>query len=209
MSLNKHKIALVCSLGLGCSAGQDAVQVEVNMSNTTSPNSKVPITPESSSSAPNGMADGSGASAPKACSTDAECLPGFCDRDICAMLGRGNYGRANCTPEPPVAPTPPLPPGMLPGPPSASQYCGAYHCIEGRCRSCRTDDECTKGSICKPVEGFPGLRCGKVWPPEPKVPKSPPTPPDPNNPYKDGRQILQDPSQFLAPSPSASSHPAP
>lgn len=167
MHKNSVGIALwFCFAGMGCSAGQDAVSVGAEGPAIASTIPKTGAEPPSSS------VTGSSAQSQKNCTVDAECSSGFCDRDICAMPGRGNYGRTACKPEPSYAPPPSLPPGMLPGPPSASDYCGGYHCIEGRCRSCRKNEECSEGSVCKPVEGFPGLRCGKVWPSEPKAPAS-------------------------------------
>src|SRR4051812_42223023 len=41
--------------------------------------------------------------------------------------------------------------------------CGAYLCLDGRCRSCQSDGECKSevGSPrCYKLEGEPGMRCG-------------------------------------------------
>ena len=64
----------------------------------------------------------------------------FCDRDHCAYLGQGGiayaggmYGRS-C----PDSPNDP----QLVLDPRSSNICGVDLCINGLCRSCRTDEEC-------------------------------------------------------------------
>lgn len=106
---------------------------------------------------------------PRPCTKDEECLPGFCDRTTCAMPGRGFYGRENCKPEEPEPPPPPLPPGMKRGAPSAATDCGAYHCIDHRCRSCLSDAECEPGLglVCVPRGEFPGRACERILPSKP------------------------------------------
>ena len=166
MHKNSVGIALwFCFAGVGCSAGQDAVSVGAEGPAIASTIPKTGAEPPSSS------VTGSSAQSQKNCTVDAECSSGFCDRDICTVPGKGKYG-SPCVIRPPPPPPPPLPSGFLPGIPSAADDCYAYNCVEGRCRSCRTDDECGKGLVCRPEEGFPGLRCGKVWPSEPKAPAS-------------------------------------
>jgi hypothetical protein len=96
-----------------------------------------------------------------ACATDPECGPSaFCDRGTCAPEQKQgvlpNYGRA-CTPLDRSIPT-----GS--GVPSVADPCGGYVCLEQRCRSCVSDDECRtlKGSpTCGTAAGFPGRTCGR------------------------------------------------
>lgn len=114
---------------------------------------------------------------PRPCTKDDECLPGFCDRTTCAMPGKGNFGREDCEPEPPEPPPPPLPPGMKRGTPSFAMYCGEYHCIDRRCRSCLNDAECEPGLglVCVLRGDFPGRACERVLPQKPAL--SPPPAP--------------------------------
>lgn len=149
MGLHTDGIALLlCSLGIGCSAGQDAVQADVHMPATTSSALKVEAASKSSSSTP------------KACSADAECSPGFCDLGVCAQAMKLRKYGSPCTIRPPPPPPPPLPSGFLPGIPSAVTECGAYMCQDGKCRSCQSDAACGKGSTCEHTEGWPGKSCG-------------------------------------------------
>lgn len=101
---------------------------------------------------------------PRPCTKDDECAPGFCDRTVCAMPGRGGFGRTPCEPDAPEPVLPPPPPGMRWGAPSEASDCASYHCIEKRCRSCLNDSECEAHFVCSPREGFPGRSCM----PEPK-----------------------------------------
>jgi hypothetical protein len=95
------------------------------------------------------------------CATDPECGPSaFCDRGTCAPEQKQgvlpNYGRA-CSPLDRSIPT-----GN--GVPSVADPCGGYVCLEQRCRSCVSDDECRtlKGSpTCGTAPGFPGRTCGR------------------------------------------------
>ena len=91
------------------------------------------------------------------CKTDVDCPGGFCDRRVCATVaaeGRENYG-IECEP-PPISP-------MTGRPDLRINRCGAFLCIEKRCTSCATDDECKSvlGSpTCGTVAGWPGRSCG-------------------------------------------------
>src|SRR5262249_35905880 len=86
------------------------------------------------------------------CRREADCASGFCDRGACQKPS-GVYGRP-CTPGPGTksglrAPMP--------------HVCGAYLCLDGRCRSCNSDEECRSelGSPrCYKLQGEPGRRCG-------------------------------------------------
>lgn len=145
----------------------------------------------------------------RSCTTDPECAPDFCDRGVCASPGKGFYGRDKCEPDRPPLPLPPPPPGMRWGPKAGftEPDCGGYHCIDGRCRSCKSDAECGGGDfVCKSVPDFPGRRCGRVLPADPPGVRHdpPPMPPmlgvgadQPGDPS--GRQIPLDPSQFPPP----------
>jgi hypothetical protein len=150
----------------------------------------------------------------RSCTTDPECAPDFCDRGVCATPGKAFYGRDGCEPDPPPRPPlPPPPPGMRWGPKAgfSEPDCGGYHCIDGRCRSCRSDAECGGGDlVCQSVPDFPGRSCGRVLPDEPPGVRHdpPPMPPmlgegagDLHPPDPSGRQILQDQSQFQPPPP--------
>jgi hypothetical protein len=84
------------------------------------------------------------------CQRDVDCPGAFCDRGRCAPEGKGNFGAACVL--------------FGPGRPDPREYkCGAYVCLDDRCRSCTSDDECQQllGSpTCAAVEGWPGKRCG-------------------------------------------------
>ena len=87
----------------------------------------------------------------EACAQDAYCLSGFCDLGMCTELfGPLHYG-FECTPDPPGAP-----PGR----------CGAYLCVEGRCRSCESDAQCRSlrgAPTCAFFEADrPGKQCGRI-----------------------------------------------
>jgi hypothetical protein len=87
----------------------------------------------------------------EACAQDAYCQSGFCDLGVCTELfGPLHYG-FECTPDPPHAP-----PGR----------CGAYLCVNGRCRSCESDAQC-RSLMGAPTCAFfeedrPGKLCGKI-----------------------------------------------
>jgi hypothetical protein len=93
------------------------------------------------------------AGAPAAgCRVDADCASGFCDRGDC-QTPSGVYGRA-------CEPAPRMPDGLRDG---KRHVCGAYLCVDGRCRSCESDQECLSelGSPrCYRLQGEPGRRCG-------------------------------------------------
>lgn len=97
----------------------------------------------------------------ESCLRDCDCLSAFCDRGICANsadLGAWNYGKEGCEPGPPHSPID----NVLTAP--VWDICAGYLCIEGRCRSCRSDAECKEGSSeysCLSLYGLPGKRCGR------------------------------------------------
>jgi hypothetical protein len=88
-----------------------------------------------------------------ACGADRECGSGFCDKGRCAEP-EGVYGAA-CTPAPRTAE------GVRDG---KLNTCGAYVCIEARCRSCESDAQC-QGELgaprCMSSATRPGSRCGR------------------------------------------------
>jgi hypothetical protein len=89
---------------------------------------------------------GTPAGAVGSCTQDADCPSSFCDRGICAKpIDEEHYGD-ECEPSTPYAllpPPPPLPPGQVSsGRRSFATECAGYLCVEGRCRSCQSDDEC-------------------------------------------------------------------
>jgi hypothetical protein len=87
------------------------------------------------------------------CHADSACGTGFCDRGVCRATA-GVYGRT-------CKPAPRGPDGVRDG---KLSVCGAYLCIDGRCRSCQSDGECKSevGSPrCYKLEGEPGMRCGR------------------------------------------------
>jgi len=88
----------------------------------------------------------------KSCHADSACGTGFCDRGVCRAVA-GVYGRT-------CKAAPRGPDGLRDG---KLSVCGAYLCIDGRCRSCQSDGECKSevGSPkCYKLEGEPGMRCG-------------------------------------------------
>jgi hypothetical protein len=127
----------------------------------------------------------------KACTRDADCLEGFCDRGICAEL-RIDYG-SECDPPSPPEPRPPLPPGGGAwGAPDVAGGCGAYLCIDRRCRSCQSDAECGERSTCNVIRDLPGKRCGIKGDEDDRPRKPPPPPPPP--PYSPPPAPLPPPS---------------
>ncbi len=97
-----------------------------------------------------------GASQGGGCQRDSDCGSGFCDRGACQQPAEV-YGSA-CTPAP-LGPD-----GVRDG---AYHTCGAYLCLEDRCRSCSSDQECQAelGSPrCLQRESRPGRRCGAPAP---------------------------------------------
>jgi hypothetical protein len=107
----------------------------------------------------------------RACRFDRECGDGFCDRGQCASMWSGipQYGQKCRKQEP----------GGL---------CGGFICLDGRCRSCGSHDECDEAmgrsdGVCGSRSiGLPGRNCGILGfretnkPPEPGPPsaRSPP-----------------------------------
>jgi hypothetical protein len=86
------------------------------------------------------------------CTSDGECASGFCDRNVCRAPS-GILGR-------PCEPAPRTKDGLRD---AMLNVCGAYLCVEGRCRSCVSDGECRAelGSPrCYESKGDPGRRCG-------------------------------------------------
>jgi len=87
----------------------------------------------------------------RACTKDSECGDGFCDRDHCAAIWTcdAHYGQ-RCY-----------------GPRSErSGLCNGL-CLEGRCRTCLSDDECVtargNGYMCNPSQDTIGGRhCGGI-----------------------------------------------
>jgi glutaminyl-peptide cyclotransferase len=106
-----------------------------------------------------GLAAGPEAGAPPApggrvnqgeCSEDGDCPDGFCDSSgVCSAVDVAiGYGK--------VCP-------FAAGAASASA-CGGYFCMDGRCRSCRSDRECQVATgldhlQCRRFFGWPGNRC--------------------------------------------------
>jgi hypothetical protein len=78
------------------------------------------------------------------CTKDDQCGDGFCDRDRCAPLFscRALYSRA-C---------------------ERNDHCAGYLCIDGRCRSCTSDEECAHTASwqsdpkCESVDDIPNAR---------------------------------------------------
>lgn len=123
----------------------------------------------------------------EACVRDADCRSGLCDRETCGFLrGSENYGM-ECEPLPPYQPEPPRPPpppGVFSGPHQGSigLFCGAYLCLEGRCRSCQSDAECQywHGSgVCIAYGNYPGKQCRADSRPPPRFTDDPPAEPPP------------------------------
>lgn len=89
----------------------------------------------------------------EACRVDAACATGFCDSGRCAVPD-GNYG-ARCQSAARTAE------GLRD---ARIETCGAYLCVEERCRSCTSDAQCEAelgAPHCKASAGRPGLRCGR------------------------------------------------
>jgi hypothetical protein len=84
----------------------------------------------------------------RSCTNDGECGDGFCDRGRCAAIWteRASYGQ-RC---------------------ERNESCGTMPCIDGRCRSCISDAECTwdpelQDPECTPNPFVPGYHvCGGV-----------------------------------------------
>jgi hypothetical protein len=115
----------------------------------------------------------------RVCTNDNECGDGFCDRGKCAPIWSWThiYGQ-KCDAlrlyHPSTCPAfgSPLVPrcDMMP-------LCGGYLCLDGRCRSCESDNECIEliglpGAVCTPSGQIAaGRGCARPpWPDRPGVP---------------------------------------
>jgi len=115
-----------------------------------------------SCSSGSGSVDRSGLAVTKVCSNDSECSGGaFCDQGRCAMSSPQLAFGMRCVPPPRTA---------LGTVDAKLGTCGAYLCIDGRCRSCSSDAQCLGDSgapLCQAIPDRPGRRCGG---PAPGVP---------------------------------------
>ena len=109
------------------------------------------------------------------CLDDSECDTSFCDRTgRCEQVGTTDTWGHECI-------SIPLSEVPADGPSAAGQargFCGAYRCIEERCRSCLTDAECgdVEDIECRWVEELGGgNRCGRYEGFD--IPTLPPLPP--------------------------------
>ncbi len=100
---------------------------------------------------------GAPASGERRCAEDVDCPEGFCDSSgVCGGVDvTTRFGTA-------CKPAPVTPAGLVMG---REHSCGAYFCVDGRCRSCRSDRECREASnlpssTCRQNPGWPGNRCG-------------------------------------------------
>lgn len=99
-----------------------------------------------------GQAETKGILNGQSCSLDGSCLSGFCDAGQCAEPS-GPFG-AVCTPAPRTSD------GLRDG---KLNVCGAYLCLNGRCRSCVSDTQCKEeygAPRCRSLAPYPGRRCG-------------------------------------------------
>ena len=141
-----------------------------------------PTVPDSSPAPEEASTEPAESAEKRACDTDGDCFPDFCDRGVCAEVGKGKYGW-ECTlplPPQPKRPEPPLPPNVKRAPKAGfpESACGAYLCVDKRCRSCQSNAECGSApSTCESDDGFPGKRCG-IHSKEP-FPKATPPPSEP------------------------------
>lgn len=201
-------ISAACSADRG--SGHSPVAGTIASATKSAEPRRAPLPPSASSSVPEFPSDqgATTATAPepapreshRRCTRDDDCFPGFCDRGLCGEMGNPlNYGRECTPPSPgPDGPLPPPPPGGMWGPKAFfdEDVCGAYRCINGRCRSCQRDSDCGGGMTCRHVDGLPGKRCGdySFKPPDPATVQQPPPPPGaprPQNPPHN--QILVSP----------------
>ena len=103
------------------------------------------------------------------CKADKDCESGLCDRGVCTNRGgprNGHHGEA-CKPLPPFA--------RRSGNPD--DPCGGYICLDGSCRSCVSDAECTYwkgGGTCDYHPGLPGQSCSGYPPRNSDGPPKPP-----------------------------------
>src|SRR5262249_12107949 len=89
----------------------------------------------------------------KACSADAQCQMGLCDRGVCGRIVRWRSYGVPCIEVPQGTPLTELPEGA---------DCFGYLCLDGRCRSCGSDSDCTLAP--PPARGTPWkepLTCAK------------------------------------------------
>jgi hypothetical protein len=116
----------------------------------------------------------------KACSADTQCQSGFCDRGACGRrVSWRSYG-GPCVPAPPGTAIREIP---------DEAYCIGYLCMDGRCRSCQSDSECTRWQpepgvppskeplTCTKFNDWPGKQCGRVIPGQLCPNGKPPVPP--------------------------------
>ena len=105
-----------------------------------------------------------GGASEKGCSDDSQCPQGFCDSSgECSVIDDSSRFGTVCRR------APVLPSGLVDGKFNA---CGPYPCVDGRCRSCRSDLDCQLeyGSPqCRRIPGRPGNRCG-IYGPDAELP---------------------------------------
>ena len=92
----------------------------------------------------------------EACAHDANCQTMFCDRNVCVDLYRKRKYGGECAPRASLD-------GIDAGPPDHGCSVGRL-CIEGRCRSCTSDEECRSYfgmGECRLMPGIVGPVC---WP---------------------------------------------
>jgi hypothetical protein len=151
-------------LGIACSSDQSEVEHPITVPQA----GPVVTAPVTLRNIPPGSTP---AGAAGSCTQDADCPSRFCDRGLCAKpIGEENYGN-ECKPSTPYAllpPRPPPPPGTIwPLIRDAPSECGAYLCVEERCRSCQSDDECgywLGRAFCAPGSHFGGQVDGGDYP---------------------------------------------
>lgn len=172
-------ISIACA---SCSAADDAPGTQVGLPTaraTISPSAALPSSPSSPGTGPT-QVDGAIArdwpprpwskNVPdRACAIDNECGDGFCDRGKCAPIWTWThiYGQrcdALHSYHPETCPSTPAGPrcDLMPS-------CGGYLCLDGRCRSCVSNDECVellgpRGECSDPGDGRAGRGCGRAGP---------------------------------------------
>jgi hypothetical protein len=105
----------------------------------------------------------------RGCANDSECGDGFCDRGTCAPIWTWTqiYGQ-RCDAlhfyHPETCPSTAAGPrcDLMPS-------CGGYLCLDGRCRSCVSHDECVdllgpRGECSDPGDSRAGRGCGRAGP---------------------------------------------
>ena len=90
------------------------------------------------------------------CESDADCPDGFCDTtgECGTVKQMGMFGWPTCTAEKDY------PPDVDRETRAKLNLCGAYRCIDGRCRSCRNDLDCFE--VTGVVDTASGITCGPV-----------------------------------------------